>query len=43
MIRALGCDSADGTFVAFAPDINVPKVRRWIADHTHPLLWAYAH
>lgn len=41
--RALGCDSADGTFVAFAPDINVPKVRRWIADHTHPLLWAYAH
>lgn len=41
--RALGCDTADGTFVAYAPDVNVPKVRRWINDHTYPLLWATAH
>ncbi len=41
--RALGCDSADGTYLAFGPDTNAPKLRRWIADHTHPLLWAYAH
>lgn len=26
----IGCDSADGTFVAFGPDVNVPKVARWI-------------
>lgn len=37
--RALGCDTADGTFVAYAPDVNVPKVRRWINDHTYLLLW----
>ena len=38
--RSLGCDSADGTFVAFAPDVNVPQVRRWIDAPTHHHLWA---
>jgi hypothetical protein len=28
--RAIGCDSADGNYVAFGPDINAPKVRAWI-------------
>lgn len=28
----LGCDSADGTFIAFGPDKNAPQVRAWIAD-----------
>jgi hypothetical protein len=25
----MGCDSADGTFVAFGPDVNLPKVLDW--------------
>lgn len=25
-----GYDSADGTFVAFGPDVNLPKVLRWL-------------
>lgn len=24
-----GCDSVDGTFLAFGPDINLPRLRRW--------------
>ncbi len=28
--RSMGCDSADGTHVAFQPDINVLKVQRWV-------------
>lgn len=32
--RSLGCDSADGTFIAFGPKINAPKVRQWIAADT---------
>lgn len=28
----IGCDSADGTFLAFAPDLNLPRMRRWLAD-----------
>ena len=38
--RALGCDSADGTFLAFGPDTNAPKLRRWISAPTSHLLWA---
>lgn len=26
----IGCDSADGTFLKFAPDVNVPRLRVWI-------------
>lgn len=25
-----GCDSADGTFLAFGPDVNLPKLLRWL-------------
>lgn len=25
-----GCSSADGSFLAFAPDINVPRLTRWL-------------
>lgn len=28
--RTMGCDSADGTHVAYSPDINIPKVQRWL-------------
>lgn len=27
---AIGCDSADGTFIAFGPDQNLPKVMGWL-------------
>lgn len=27
--RSMGCNSVDGTYVAFAPNINGPKVCRW--------------
>lgn len=29
---AIGCDSADGTFIAFGPDVNLRKVLRWLDD-----------
>lgn len=25
-----GCDSADGNYIAFGPDVNVPKLLRWL-------------
>lgn len=27
-----GCDSADGTYLAFGPDLNLPKVLAWQAE-----------
>jgi hypothetical protein len=30
MAAMKGCDSADGTFLAFAPDHNVPRLIRWL-------------
>lgn len=33
-----GCDSADGTFLAFGPDINTPKLVRMIRYGTRPQL-----
>jgi hypothetical protein len=32
----IGCDSADGTYIAFGPDINLPKVLWW----TRPALFS---
>jgi hypothetical protein len=29
---AIGCDSADGTCIAFGPDVNLQKVIRWLDD-----------
>lgn len=36
---ALGCDSADGTYLAFGPHINLPKLQSWMRKHAthHPL------
>lgn len=28
--EAIGCDSVDGTFLAFGPDVNLPKLLRWV-------------
>jgi hypothetical protein len=26
----IGCQSADGTYVAFGPDVNLPKCLEWV-------------
>jgi len=28
--HALGCDSADGTFLTFGPDVNLPRLKTWL-------------
>jgi hypothetical protein len=30
--EAIGCDSADGTYIVFGPDVNFPKVLGWLRD-----------
>lgn len=30
--HAIGCDTADGTFLAFGPDQNLPKLLGWLRD-----------
>jgi hypothetical protein len=37
--EAIGCDSADGTTIARAPDRRLPEVLRWLhrIDTEHPL------
>lgn len=30
--EAIGCDSADGTYLTFGPDTNLPKLMGWLAD-----------
>jgi hypothetical protein len=33
-------DSCDGTFLAFGPDVNLPRLLSWVRKHaTHPTLW----
>jgi hypothetical protein len=36
------CDSADGTFLAFGPDVNLPKVEAWLDDLNHGSLFGGA-
>lgn len=33
-----GCDSADGTYIAFGPDQNLPNVLAWLRSVTAPTL-----
>lgn len=38
-----GCDSADGTYLAFGPDLNLPRLCSWLADiRTQPSLFGGA-
>jgi hypothetical protein len=30
--KSLGCDTADGTFLAFAPRTNIPRFRMWLRE-----------
>lgn len=34
-----GCDSADGTYIAFGPDQNLPKVLGWLRNVEQLQLW----
>jgi len=36
------CDSADGTYLAFGPDANLPNVLDWVASVNRPALWEVA-
>lgn len=37
---AIGCDSADGTYIAFGPDVNLPDVLGWVREiNTQQYLW----
>jgi len=36
--RAIGCDSADGTYLAFGPDVNLPQVLAWTRNANQPYL-----
>lgn len=36
LAAALGCDSADGTYLKFGPDTNAPRLIRWL-DSLHDL------
>lgn len=29
---AIGCDSVDGTYLVFGPDVNLPKLLNWVRD-----------
>lgn len=37
--QALGCDSVDGTFLAYAPDRNLPALLRWLRLADQPPLF----
>lgn len=37
--RHIGCDSADGTYLAFGPDVNLKRLLRWGAQGD---LWSHA-
>ena len=35
---AIGCDSADGTFLTFGPDANLPRLLAWVRTIQQPAL-----
>lgn len=36
---AIGCDSSDGTYLAFGPNVNLPKLLGWLRQVHHPALF----
>lgn len=38
----LGCDSVDGTYLAFGPDRNLPRLQRFMRRATEPVLFSHA-
>lgn len=39
---AIGCDSADGTYLTFGPDVNLPRLLAWTRSADQPELEATA-
>lgn len=39
---SLGCDTADGTKLAFGPHQSAPLIRGWMRAAAHPTLWSTA-
>lgn len=40
LARQAGCDSVDGTYLAFGPDRNLPRLLRWLSEvNDQGLLW----
>jgi hypothetical protein len=38
--EAVGCDSADGTYLIFGPTVNLPRLLNWVRDlHERPALF----
>lgn len=35
ILAALGCDSADGTFLTFGPKKNLPRLKAWLDKHDY--------
>lgn len=38
--QAVGCDSVDGTYLVFGPDVNLPKVLGWLRAAEAPALFS---
>jgi hypothetical protein len=36
--EAIGCDSADGTFLTYGPDTNLPRMFAWMVDDALPII-----
>ena len=36
---AIGCDSADGTFLAFGPDVNLPRIMAWLRTNDQMVMF----
>lgn len=39
---AMGCDSADGTYLAYGPDTNLPKLLGWLRHVNQPALFDWS-
>lgn len=39
LFRGLGCDSADGTSIAYGPDVNAARLRDWMAESVQGVMW----
>jgi hypothetical protein len=38
--RSMGCHSADGTYLTYGPDVNLPRLLGWLDDQARqPMLW----
>lgn len=36
---AIGCDSADGTYLTYGPDVNLPRLLAWVRGNGQGVFW----